>query len=49
MFEELNKDGKTIIMITHDSHIAGHAQKVVHILDGRVTEQEMEKNASGEY
>lgn len=42
LFEELNKDGRTIIMITHDSNIARHAKRVVSILDGYLTEQEKE-------
>ena len=41
LFEELNNDGRTIIMITHDSNIARHARRVVHILDGCLTEQEV--------
>ncbi|ADY56288.1 Phosphonate-transporting ATPase [Syntrophobotulus glycolicus DSM 8271] len=40
LFEELNHDGRTIIMITHDSNIARHATRVVHILDGYLTEWE---------
>lgn len=39
LFEELNQDGRTIVMITHDIHIAARAKRVVHILDGRLTEQ----------
>jgi len=39
LFEELNKDGRTIIMITHDTDIACHAQRVVKILDGYLTEE----------
>lgn len=39
LFEELNQDGRTIVMITHDIHIADRAKRVVHILDGRLTEQ----------
>jgi putative ABC transport system ATP-binding protein len=42
LFEELNQDGRTIIMITHDIHIAARAKRVVHILDGRLSEQEVE-------
>lgn len=42
LFEELNKDGRTIIMITHDSNIARHAKRVVSILDGYLTEQDKE-------
>lgn len=42
LFEELYLDGRTIIMITHDSKIASHAKRVVNILDGYLTEQEQE-------
>lgn len=45
LFEELNRERRTIIMITHDSNIARHAKRVVHILDGYLTEQEVEPNA----
>lgn len=44
LFEELNKDGRTIIMITHDNKIASHAKRVVKILDGYLTE-EVQSNA----
>lgn len=37
LFSELNKEGKTIIIITHDPNIAKHTQKTAHILDGRLT------------
>lgn len=33
---ELNEQGKTIIMVTHESHIASHAGHRLHMLDGRV-------------
>ncbi|UCC22769.1 MAG: ABC transporter ATP-binding protein [Planctomycetota bacterium] len=33
---ELNEQGKTIIMVTHESHIASHAGHSLHMLDGRV-------------
>jgi len=39
LFQELNGDGRTIIMITHDTNIARHAKRVVHILDGYLTEE----------
>lgn len=42
LFEELNQDGRTIVMITHDIHIAARAKRVVHILDGRLSEQEVQ-------
>ena len=36
LFKQLNKEGKTIIMITHDPKIAKQAKRIVHILDGRM-------------
>ena len=40
LFEELNADGHTIIMITHDLKVARHARRVVNIIDGELTEVE---------
>jgi len=34
--KELNQDGNTIVMITHDSSIAMEAQRVVRIHDGKI-------------
>ncbi len=42
LFHELNEEGRTIIMITHDSKIASHAERIVKILDGRISEGELE-------
>lgn len=39
LFHEINKEGKTIIMITHDKDIAKNARRVVHILDGQLREE----------
>lgn len=36
LFHELNDEGRTIIMITHDRHIAAHASRIVTILDGNI-------------
>ncbi len=38
LFRELNAEGRTIIMITHDMNIAAQAKRVVHIIDGVLTE-----------
>ncbi len=37
IFTKLNKRGHTIVVITHEPDIAKYAQKVVHILDGKIT------------
>lgn len=36
LFQKLNDEGTTIIMITHDSHIASHAKKTYRIVDGQL-------------
>jgi putative ABC transport system ATP-binding protein len=33
---KLNEQGKTIIMVTHESNVAGHAKQRLHMLDGAV-------------
>ena len=38
LFHDLNEEGNTIIMITHDIGIARHAQRIVRLLDGVLTE-----------
>jgi putative ABC transport system ATP-binding protein len=38
IFEKLNKEGRTIIMITHEPDIASHAKRIIVIRDGQVTE-----------
>ena len=40
LFEQINREGNTIIMITHDLNIARHARRVVYIVDGEITERE---------
>ncbi|WP_266080560.1 ABC transporter ATP-binding protein [Haladaptatus caseinilyticus] len=36
LFEELNDDGHTVLMVTHERNIAEHAERIVHILDGTI-------------
>ena len=38
LFKELNDEGRTVIMITHDMKIAQHANRIVNILDGVLSE-----------
>lgn len=38
LFQELSDEGRTIVMITHDMNIAAYARRVVHIIDGELTE-----------
>ena len=47
LFRELNDEGRTIIMITHDLNIAKNARRVVHIIDGELTEGEKPTEEGG--
>ena len=38
IFHELNEQGNTIVLITHDNNIARQAARSIHILDGRLSE-----------
>ena len=38
---ELNREGHTVLMVTHDAQAANHASAVVRILDGNVSERLM--------
>jgi putative ABC transport system ATP-binding protein len=37
IFQRLNNEGRTIIMITHEPDIAAHAKRIIHILDGKIS------------
>jgi putative ABC transport system ATP-binding protein len=34
MFEKLNDEGRTIIMVTHEDDVAGHAKRIIRLRDG---------------
>lgn len=38
MFRELHTQGNTIVLITHDNDVACQAKRVIHILDGKLSE-----------
>ncbi len=38
IFIELNTQGNTIVLITHDNEVAEQAKRILHIKDGRVSE-----------
>lgn len=40
LFQKLNDEGVTIVMITHDPKIAAHAKRVIQIIDGVISEGE---------
>ena len=40
IFQDLNDNGKTIVLITHEPDIARHAKRIVHVRDGRIQQDE---------
>ena len=38
LFCELNEEGNTIVMITHDLNVARNAKRIIHIIDGEISE-----------
>ncbi len=37
-FQDLNAEGHTIILITHELYVAEHADRIIHIQDGKILE-----------
>ena len=42
LLRELHRSGATICMVTHDPRYARHAERSIHLFDGRVVEERME-------
>ena len=38
LLKDLHAKGRTIILITHDEHVASHAKRIVRIQDGKIVE-----------
>ncbi|MBZ0172581.1 MAG: ATP-binding cassette domain-containing protein [Phycisphaerales bacterium] len=36
LFEELHRQGQTIIVVTHEEDVAGHAERIIRLCDGKV-------------
>jgi putative ABC transport system ATP-binding protein len=38
IFQDLNDQGRTVVLITHEPEVAAHAKRVVHLKDGNIIE-----------
>ena len=45
LFQELNRSGVTLIIVTHDRSVAGFAKRIVRVRDGRVVSDRMNPDA----
>jgi len=41
IFRKLNEEGITIVLVTHERHIAEYARRIVHLRDGVIEREEM--------
>ncbi len=41
LIDQLNDEGRTIIMVTHDEHVAQRADRIIHMKDGRIHREEI--------
>jgi len=46
LFDELHRQGMTLIVVTHDMHVAGQAERIVTLKDGRIISDERNGHAS---
>jgi putative ABC transport system ATP-binding protein len=44
LLSELNKEGTTIVMVTHSERDSGYAHRVVNLFDGRIVTEEMKRS-----
>ena len=42
LLHTLHRAGSTIVMVTHDTRFARHAERSIHVFDGRVVEEKVE-------
>jgi putative ABC transport system ATP-binding protein len=41
IFERLNDEGRTVVLITHEDDVAGRAERIVRLADGRIVADEV--------
>ncbi|HYG60435.1 MAG TPA: ABC transporter ATP-binding protein, partial [Symbiobacteriaceae bacterium] len=40
LFQELNEEGRTVVLVTHDQHVAAHCKRIIQLSDGLVISDE---------
>lgn len=44
ILQDLNNDGKTIILVTHETQTANHAKRIIHVVDGKIDSDKVVEN-----
>ncbi|MBI3658991.1 ABC transporter ATP-binding protein [Candidatus Acetothermia bacterium] len=39
LFKSLNQQGRTIVLVTHDPNVAANADRIIHVMDGRIQDE----------
>ena len=39
LFDELHDKGMTVVVVTHESDVAAHAEREIRLVDGRIDER----------
>jgi putative ABC transport system ATP-binding protein len=40
IFQQINNEGHTVVMITHEPDIAAHSKRIIHVKDGKIIKDE---------
>ena len=40
LFQDLNEQGTTLIVVTHEKEVASHCQTIYHLLDGQIVDDQ---------
>ena len=43
----VRKRNQTLVMVTHDNYLAGFADRIIHIMDGKIVKVEENHNPQG--
>ena len=49
MQQVVREQKKTLVMVTHDDHLAGYADRIFHIIDGKIVKVEDNRKKTGEH
>jgi putative ABC transport system ATP-binding protein len=44
IFQRLNRDGKTVVIVTHEQEIADHCKRIIRFRDGHIIDDEIVNN-----
>ena len=47
IFDELNAEGHTVILVTHEGDVAAHARRIIRVVDGKIAEGARPAAATG--